>query len=144
MAQVLIVEDDRITALALQRALTRMGHTVVAHTASAAEALAVVHVHRPNVVLLDMDLRELPTGLFVGMAIQAFWSTPVIFLSGSDPAQLGMPDEPDALWCYLAKPIDWHQLQDILARLFPPHPLCLHTEALRAQLRHWRQPVEAF
>jgi hypothetical protein len=29
MAQLLIVEDDRITALALQRAMTRLGHTVV-------------------------------------------------------------------------------------------------------------------
>ena len=85
------------------------------------------------------------------------WSTPVIYLSGSDPAQLGLLEFPEALWCYLAKPIDWHQLHDILAQLFPsplagedmPHPrhrsrLAWTTPALREQLRNLRQPVGAF
>jgi CheY-like chemotaxis protein len=160
MAQLLIVEDDRITALALQRAVTRMGHTVVARTASAAEALAAVQAHRPDVVLLDSHLSGPHDGLLVGIDIQALWSTPVIFLSASDPAQLGMPESPDALWCYLAKPIDWDQLQDILARLFPdhpprprgpwsgledtPHPIRLPTQELREQLRQLRRPVGAF
>jgi CheY-like chemotaxis protein len=122
MAQLLIVEDDHITALALHRAVTRMGHTVVARVASAAEALAAVQAHRPDVVLLDMHLRGPHHGLFVGIDIQTLWSTPVIYLSALNPAQLGMPEFPDALWCYLAKPINWNQLQDILARLFPRHP----------------------
>jgi DNA-binding NtrC family response regulator len=120
MARILIVEDDRITAWALQRAVTRMGHLVVARTCSAVEAMAVVQADRPNVVLLDIGLTGPQDGLLVGLDIQTLWSTPVIYLSGSDPAQLGLPDWPDALWCYLAKPIDWHQLQDILAQLFPP------------------------
>ena len=157
MARILIVEDDRITAWALQRVVTRMGHTVVARVFSAAEAMAVVQADRPHVVLLDIGLTGPQDGLLVGLDIQTLWSTPVIYLSGSDPAQLGLPDWPDALWCYLAKPIDWHQLQDILAQLFPPplggedmpHPrhrsrLAWTTPKLREQLRHLRQPVGAF
>jgi DNA-binding NtrC family response regulator len=157
MARILIVEDDRITAWALQRVVTRMGHTVVARVFSAAEAMAVVQADRPNVVLLDIGLTGPQDGLLVGLDIQTLWSTPVIYLSGSDPVQLGLPDWSDALWCYLAKPIDWHQLQDILAQLFPPalggedmpHPrhrsrLAWTTPKLREQLRHLRQPVGAF
>jgi DNA-binding NtrC family response regulator len=162
MARLLIVEDDRITAFALQRAVTRMGHTVVARVASAAEAMAAVQAERPDVVLLDIGLRGPRDGLLVGMDIQTFWSTPVIYLSGSDPAELGLPDFPEALWCYVAKPIDWDQLRDILARLFPahppgqgalgsggedtPHPIqhsrrFWPTPELREQLRQLRQPV---
>jgi CheY-like chemotaxis protein len=122
MAQLLILEADRITALALQRAVTRMGHTVVACTSSAAEALAVVQAHHPDVVLIDIDVRGPQNNLLVGMDIQVLWSTPVIYLSGLDPTRLGTPDGPDALWCYLPKPLDWNHLQDILARLFPTHP----------------------
>jgi DNA-binding NtrC family response regulator len=160
MAHLLILEDDRITALALQRAVTRMGHTVVARTASAAEALAAVQAHHPDGVLLDLHLRGPRDGLLVGTDIQALWSTPVIYLTGSDPAQLGMPDVPDALWCYVAKPVDWDQLREILARLFPmhpprprvpwsgledaPHPIRLPTQELREQLRQLRQPVGTF
>jgi DNA-binding NtrC family response regulator len=116
------VEDDRITALALQRAVTRMGHRVVARVFSAAEAMAALQAYRPEVVLLDIGLTRPQDGLLVGVDIQTFWSTPVIYLSGSDPTVLGLPEFPEALWCYVAKPIDWEQLRDILARLFPAHP----------------------
>ncbi len=160
MARILIVEDDRITALALQRAVTRMGHLVVARVSSAAEAMAVVQADRPDVVLLDIGLTGPQDGLLVGLDIQTFWFTPVIYLSGSDPTQLGIPDGPDALWCYLAKPLDWHQLEDILAQLFPtppprprapwsgledtPPPICFPAQEFRERLRHLRQPVGAF
>jgi DNA-binding NtrC family response regulator len=152
MAQLLIVEDDRITALALQRAVTRMGRTVVARASSAAEAMAAVQAYCPNVVLLDTHLRRPHNGLLVATDIQALWSIPVIYLSGSDPAQLGVPDFPEALWGYPAKPIDRDQLRDMLARLFPlqppredaplpgredmPHPIRRRTpQELREQLR---------
>jgi DNA-binding NtrC family response regulator len=164
MARLLIVEDDRITALALQRAVTRMGHRVVARVFSAAEAMAAVQAYRPEVVLLDIGLTRPQDSLLVSVDIQTFWSTPVIYLSGSDPTALGLPEFPEALWCYVAKPIDWEQLRDILARLFPAHPprpgtpgsggedtphLPLRatrlwtTAALCEHLRQLRQPVGA-
>jgi DNA-binding NtrC family response regulator len=137
MAQLLIVEDDRITALALQRAVTRMGHTVVARASSAFEAMAAVQAYHPDVVLLDIHLAGPHDGLLMGIDMQTFWSTPVIYLSGSTPAQLSMPDFPEALWCYLSKPIDLARLCDILARLFPSqHPCTL--QELREQLRQLR------
>ena len=122
MARLLIVEDDKITSLALQRAMTRLGHAVVACVSSAAEAMAAVQAYRPDVVLLDIGLRGPQDGLWVGVDIQTLWSTPVIYLSGADPTQLGLPEFPEALWCAVAKPIDWDRLCDILARLFPSPP----------------------
>jgi ActR/RegA family two-component response regulator len=72
MARLLIVEDDRITALALQRAVTRMGHRVVARVFSAAEAMAAVQAYRPEVVLLDIGLTRPQDSLLVGVDIQTF------------------------------------------------------------------------
>jgi DNA-binding NtrC family response regulator len=162
MARLLIVEDDRITAWALQRAVARMGHTVVACVASAAAAMAAVQADHPDGVLLDIGLAGPQDGLLLGLDIQTFWSTPVLYLSGSDPTALGLPEFPEALWCYVAKPIDLDQLRDILTQLFPPppprqgarqvrredtpHPILRShrvwtTPALREQLRHLRQPV---
>jgi DNA-binding NtrC family response regulator len=69
MARILIVENDRITAWALQRALTRMGHLVVARVFSAAEAMAAVQADRPDVVLLDISLREPQDGLLLSLDI---------------------------------------------------------------------------
>jgi hypothetical protein len=124
--------------------------------------MAVVQAERPDVVLLDIGLTGPRDGLLVGLDIQTFWFTPVIYLSGSDATALGLPDFPEALWCYAAKPIVWHQLRDILARLFPahppvqgalgsggespPHPIpptrrFWPTPALRAHMRQLRQPA---
>lgn len=130
MARLLIVEDDRITVLALQRAMTQRGHAVVACVASAAEAMAAVQAYRPDAVLLDIRLSGPQDGLGVGVDIQTLWSTPVIYLSGSTPRQLGLPEFPEALWCYVAKPIDQNRLGDILARLFPSVALHQSTPGL--------------
>jgi CheY-like chemotaxis protein len=137
MAQLLIAEDDRITALALQRALTRVGHTIVACTFSVFEAMAAVQAYHPDVVLLDIHLPGPYNGLLMGIDVQTLWSTPVIYLSGSAPAQLDMPDFPEALWYYLSKPIDLAQLCDILARLFPSQ-LSYTLQELHEQLRQLR------
>jgi hypothetical protein len=69
-----------------------------------------------------LGLPGTPDSLLAGVDIQTFWSTHIIYLSASDPTQLGMPEFPEAFWCYVAKPIDWDRLQDILARLFPHQP----------------------
>jgi DNA-binding NtrC family response regulator len=137
MAQLLIVEDDRITALALQRAVTRIGHTVLACVSSAFEAMAAVQAFHPDMVLLDIHLSGSQNGLLTGIDIQTLWSTPVIYLSGSSPIELDMPDFPEALWCYLSKPIDLARLCDILAWLFPSQNPCTLQE-LRDQLRQLR------
>jgi hypothetical protein len=69
-----------------------------------------------------LGLPGTPDSLLAGVDLQTIWSTPVIYLSASDPTQLGMPEFAEAFWCYVAKPIDWDWLQEILARLFPHQP----------------------
>jgi CheY-like chemotaxis protein len=99
--------------------------------------MAAVQAYHPDVVLLDIHLPGPQNGLLAGMDIQTLWSTPVIYLSGSAPAQLDMPDVPEALWCYLSKPIDVAQLCDMLARLFPSQHSYTFEE-LHEQLRQLR------
>ena len=67
VAVVLIVEDDRIIALDLQRQLTRLGYTVLPPVASAEAALAAVRAHRPGLVLMDVGLSGEQDGLTAGL-----------------------------------------------------------------------------
>ena len=139
MARLLIVEDEGITAVALQRTLTRLGHQVVACATTAADAMAAVQAYRPDAVLLDALLAGPHDGVQVGTDIQALWATPVIYLSGAPLTELGIPDFPEALWCFLAKPLDWEQLRDILAQLFPNQP----PHAVRRTAQELREPLRA-
>jgi hypothetical protein len=141
-----------------------MGHTVVACVTSAAAAMTAVQAHCNEVVLWDSGLPGPQDGLLVGLDIQTFWSTPVIYRSGSEPTQLGLPEFPEALWCYVAKLIDWEQLCAIVAQLLPADPFhsgalasdgedrpaltprsprIWTTEARREHLRRLRQPAGA-
>ncbi|TCB95638.1 response regulator transcription factor [Micromonospora zingiberis] len=58
MAMILLVEDDRNIAAALTRALTDAGH-VVRPAGHAAEALKIVTMERPNLVILDLGLPDI-------------------------------------------------------------------------------------
>jgi DNA-binding response OmpR family regulator len=58
MAMILLVEDDRIVAAALTRALVDAGHVVRAAT-QATHALRVVADERPDVVILDLGLPDI-------------------------------------------------------------------------------------
>jgi DNA-binding NtrC family response regulator len=112
VAVVLIVEDDRIIALDLQRQLTRLGHTVLPPVASAEAALAAVRAHHPGLVLIDVDLSGAQAGLTAGRAIQAMDGTPVLYLSGHVPAQLTAYAGGTGPLFYLLKPVT----PEVLAR----------------------------
>jgi len=55
---ILVVDDDRDLRALLERELTAAGHRV-AQAASGAEALERARVHRPSVVLLDLNLPDI-------------------------------------------------------------------------------------
>jgi DNA-binding response OmpR family regulator len=58
VAVILLVEDDRIIAAALTRALTEAGH-VVRPAGQAVEALRMVTEDRPDLVILDLGLPDI-------------------------------------------------------------------------------------
>jgi CheY-like chemotaxis protein len=155
VAVVLIVEDDRIIALDLQRQLTRLGHTVLPPVASAEAALAAVRAHRPGLVLMDVGLSGEQDGLTAGQAIQAMDGTPVIYLSGHVPAQLTAQPRGTGPLFYLLKPVTSEVLARTLEQVFAyaayQHTFqalqqdvsehLQHTRALHAAVNALRQAV---
>lgn len=59
--QILLVDDDVHFASALQRALERAAYSVV-HFVSPFDTLEWLHIHRPDVTILDVDLRAALSG----------------------------------------------------------------------------------
>jgi CheY-like chemotaxis protein len=56
--QVLVVEDDVLLAECLGETLLDDGHVVCGVTSSVAEAVALARRHRPDIAILDMQLRD--------------------------------------------------------------------------------------
>jgi len=118
--RVLIVEDDQVTALALQQRLTRIGCHVIAIAPDAATALAKFREFEPNLVTLDINLPE--TGgpeavdLFKTMRTENR-DCEFIVISGTGHAHYR--DMFRGVAGYFTKPISFQDIAATLRRYFP-------------------------
>ena len=88
-ATVLIVENDRMTAMVIAQKLGRLGYEVAGTAASGEEAIAMTARVRPQVVLMDIVLAGPMDGIEAADAIRRQHDVPVIYLTArSDPATL--------------------------------------------------------
>jgi len=82
MASVLIVEDEAIVAIDLQRKLTKAGYTVPFVADSAEEVFSTIEKSPPDVVLMDIRIRGKRDGIEVAEVIRQTSDLPIIFTTG--------------------------------------------------------------
>ena len=82
--RVLIVEDEAVLLMQLQAALEAAGHVVVGTAMSAEEALPLIEEARPELVLLDLHLRDGSSGLDVARAVRNDDDVTIVFLTAND------------------------------------------------------------
>lgn len=84
--RVLIVEDEILIALDLAYALEDMGHEVIATAADSREALAYAR-EGVDIALVDLNLRDGPTGPLLGETLARDCGATVIYLT-ANPGQV--------------------------------------------------------
>ena len=82
-ARVLVVEDEALVAEDLSRLVTALGYPVVAVTDSGEEAVELANALRPDLVLMDLNLRGAMNGLEAGSVIQESVAATVIYVSAN-------------------------------------------------------------
>ncbi|MFO8029106.1 MAG: response regulator [Cyclonatronaceae bacterium] len=83
MKQILIVEDEYMIALVLEKQIRHNGWEVLAVVDNGKEAISMVREHRPDVVLMDITLRGEMDGTEAMKEIRSFSDVPVIYLTGN-------------------------------------------------------------
>ncbi len=78
---VLIVEDDGLIASDLQQLVNELGYDAFATAAGGAEALALAHERRPDVVLMDIRLKGRMDGIDAAIALRRRYGSEIIFLT---------------------------------------------------------------
>lgn len=79
--RVLIVEDEAILALHLQRRLSRMGYVIAGMAATGAEALRMIEEIYPDIVLMDIHLHGEMDGIETARRIPRYLHIPVVYLT---------------------------------------------------------------
>lgn len=108
--KILIVEDERIIALDLQRRLERFGYPEPLLAATGDEALTQVEEHRPDIILMDIMLSGGIDGVDAARVVKERYGIPVIFLTAySDEKTLARAKEAEPFG-YILKPFKEKEL----------------------------------
>ncbi|WP_020611614.1 EAL domain-containing protein [Sediminispirochaeta bajacaliforniensis] len=108
--KILIVEDERIIALDLQRRLERFGYPEPILAATGDEALRRVEEHRPDIILMDIMLSGGIDGVDAAKVVKERFGIPVIFLTAySDEKTLSRAKEAEPFG-YILKPFKEKEL----------------------------------
>ena len=80
-AEILIVEDDLLTATVIQKYLTNNGYDVTAIAANATDAFKEIDKLKPDLILMDIFLRNSIDGIEIARVIREKFDIPVIYLT---------------------------------------------------------------
>ncbi|MDP3563063.1 MAG: response regulator [Methanoregula sp.] len=109
--KILLVEDDDIIARVEDWRLKNLGYTVCGRATNGAEAIELAMNKKPDIVLMDINIRGDMDGIETTKRIKAVYNVPVIYVtSHSDGATLERAKEtkPDG---FIIKPFDDNDLR---------------------------------
>lgn len=112
--EVLVAEDEPVTALWLQQILRGFGCSVLGPVSGVAEALALLGSARPDVALLDADMRDGTAAPVAAWLARS--AVPFVVLTADHPAGLEPALSGASL---LAKPCSAGEVRQVICRAFP-------------------------
>jgi CheY-like chemotaxis protein len=119
-AQILIVEDEAIVAIDLQKTVQTLGYDVPAIAFSGEEALQKTEELHPDVVLMDIVLRGQMDGIEAAQEIYERFGIPSIFMTGYsekfiEQFNTGKP------CLYVIKPVEEEELHTTILKALKAH-----------------------
>lgn len=118
---ILVVEDQAVVVLHLQRQLTRLGYRVLPPVATGEEAVAVCAQQRPDLVLMDIFLAGSMDGIEAATIIGKEQHVPVVFLSANSEPLTRRRAREAAPYGYVLKPFGERELAVTLELALAKH-----------------------
>ncbi len=111
---VLIVEDELIFALDLKQTLTGLGYHVLGIASSQGDAVRQILTHRPDVVLMDINLGSGGDGIEAALEVSKTIDLPIVFLTAYADNDILRRAGDVAPYGYLVKPVQQRDLHAVV------------------------------
>lgn len=118
---VLVVEDEAIVALDIERRLKNLGYAVAGTASTAQEAVRLAAQESPDLVLMDIRLRGSTDGIEAGRQIREQYAIPVVYLTAHADEQTLARAKATAPHGYVIKPFDEEKLRVTLELALAGH-----------------------
>lgn len=109
--RLLVVEDDMIIGAKIVLLLTSLGYEVTGVVARGEEALQHAEANRPDIVLLDVQLRGATDGIETAQALHELGAIPVIFVTANTDEATFNRAKATHPYAFIGKPINNLDLQ---------------------------------
>lgn len=113
--KILIVEDEMLIAMDLQKRLEGLGHEIVSHAASGETAIHAAHETTPNLVFMDIGLKGKMDGLQAGITIHDSLAIPVVFCTAYSMLVDNLQKTRQGSFLHLPKPFSDFELEETLS-----------------------------
>jgi DNA-binding response OmpR family regulator len=103
---IIIVEDDEITALNLKLSLQKHGYNIIGTYDNAVDAKEQINILKPNLIIIDISLQESNDGIDLAKTIRKKYGIPFIYLTSytdDDIIEQAIKTEP---YGYIVKPFE--------------------------------------
>lgn len=113
---ILIVEDELIIALMIEKMIHNLGHSVLDKVTTGEDAIQIAEKQQPDIILMDIRLQGEMDGIEAMSRIRKHSDVPVIFITGnSDATYRKRVEESDPL-DFLTKPITLSDLSSSFSK----------------------------
>lgn len=135
---ILIVEDESVVSMHLEMSLERLGYAITASVTSGEEALEAIQRTKPDLVLMDIQLRGEMDGLTAAEAIHQQFSVPVVFVTANANGEMIARSKESGAYGFLNKPFRSSELDATIQIALHQHrtgqALSAERERLEAQV----------
>ena len=119
--RVLIVEDEALIAMDLERRLMRLGYEVVGIADHEAQVMTLFEQTSPELILMDINLRRSIDGIEIAKRLKRLRDVPIIFVTAYNDEQTVQRAAQVSPYGYLLKPLDDRTLLVNLRLAFDKH-----------------------
>lgn len=116
---VLIVEDDNIQQIVLERMVNQIGHTVIGSSSAGSKAIeSALRIGAVDIILMDINLADDIDGIEAAHEISKHREVKLIYITGTeDPEKFKRAQETNYV-DYLLKPIKEEELKAAFFKAF--------------------------
>ncbi len=114
MKRIILVEDDFILSMLLEKQIKKLGYSVAAKVDNAEEAIDLVKKNEIDMVLMDIKLAGKLDGIEAMFLIREFSGIPVIYLTGNADKSTKLRAQKTRPKGYLIKPVNMKLLSQII------------------------------
>jgi PAS domain S-box-containing protein len=138
--RILVVEDQRLIAADIESTLKKIGYQVAASVATGEDAIAQASAVRPDLILMDIRLRDEMDGIQAAQVIRGRMDVPLIYLTANADEETIVRAMETMPLGYLVKPFNERELRAAIEVALHRH----ETDRLLADERARRHAAEEF